>query len=47
MHSLACQQQFEAIGGDIVMADRGARLDRRDDQPVVDQLDLDGMSCLG
>jgi len=47
MHALAGQQQFEAIGSGIVMADRGARLDRGDDQPVVDQLDLDNVGCLG
>jgi hypothetical protein len=33
VHALAGQQQFELIGGRIVMTDRGARLDRRDDQP--------------
>ena len=47
MHALAGQQQFEAIAGGVVMPDRGARLDRSDDQPVVDELDLDDMRCPG
>ncbi len=46
VHALAGQQQFEAIGGRIVVTDPGARLDRGDDQPVVDQLDLDDMGSL-
>ena len=45
MHPLTGQQQVEAVGGGIVTADRGARLDRGDDQPVVDQLYLDDMRC--
>jgi len=45
MHPLTGQQQVEAVGGSIVAADRGARLDRGDDQPVVDQLDLDDVGC--
>ena len=45
MHALAGQQQVEVIGGGIVSPDRGARLDRGDDQPVVDELDLDDMHC--
>jgi len=47
MNALTGQQQFEPIGGSIVIADCGARLDRGNDQPVVDQLDLDDMGCLG
>jgi hypothetical protein len=38
-HALAGQQQIERVGGSIVSADRGARLDRSDDQAVVDRLD--------
>ena len=45
VHALAGQQQVEPVGGGIVSADRGARLDRRDDQPVVDQFDLDDVGC--
>ena len=45
MHTLAGQQQVEAVGGSIVAADRGARLDRGDNQPVVDQFDLDDVGC--
>ena len=45
--ALAGQQQVERVGGGIVAADRGARLDRRDDEPVVDQLDLDDVRRRG
>ena len=45
VHALAGQQQVEPVGGGIVSADRSARLDRGDDQPVVDQLDLDDVGC--
>ena len=44
MHALAGQQQVEPVGGGIVSADRGARLDRRDDQPVVEQFELYDLS---
>ena len=43
LHAHAAQHEVEAAGRRVVAADSGPRLDRRDDQPVVDELDLDDM----
>ena len=43
VHALARQHQIEAVARLVIAADRGTRLDRHDDQPVVDELDLDDM----
>ena len=41
VHPLSAQQQVEALRGGIVGADCGARLYRRGDQSVVDEINLD------
>jgi hypothetical protein len=46
VYALAGQQQVEAVGSGIISPDRGARLDRGGEQPVVDEFDLDDMGCL-
>jgi hypothetical protein len=45
VHAVAGQQQVEAVGSGIISPDRGARLDRSGEQPVVDELDLDNVCC--
>ena len=47
MDALAGQQQVERPGRLVPAPDRGARLDRRRHDPVVDELDLDDMGGLG
>ena len=45
--ALAGQQQVERVRGRVIRADRGARLDRDDDEAVVDERDLDDISRRG
>ena len=47
MHTLAGQQQVENLCRGIVIADGGTVFKRGDDQPIVDQLELDDMRCAG
>ena len=43
LHAHAGQQQVEVSCRRIVSADRGAGLDRRNDEPVIDEFELDDM----
>ena len=43
VHAHPGQHEIEAIASRIVAADRGARLDWRDDEAVVDEFDFDDM----
>ena len=45
--ALAGQQQVERVRSGVVAADRGARLDRHDDEAVVDERDLDDVRRRG
>ena len=47
MDALSGQQQVEAAGGRVIIADRRPRLDRRRHDAVVDELDLDDVGCGG
>ncbi len=47
VHPLPADQEIETARCHVVFPDRGARLDRRDDQPVVDQRDFNNMRRLG